>query len=120
VTPASRTKARVSRRDRSRQLDLLTVPPRRSRVQRHYDLARGAQALMLIDRARVGDRVTMHGARRAWIQERCGSTSTVMLGCLSCRQPVATLQQLLFHLETAPDQTHVLARQCNEHGWEAL
>jgi hypothetical protein len=78
---------------------------------------------MLVDRAVVGDRATLPGVskRRCHIVARCASTtSTVMLGCLSCRQPLATLQQLLYHLEAVPNQTHVLARQCGEHGWEAL
>jgi hypothetical protein len=86
----------------------------------------------LIARAEVGDVVTMlsdgnvssrigrRAQARRWIAARCASTSTDMLGCQSCRQPLANLTQLLWHLETAPDQTHTLARLCGEHGWEAL
>lgn len=80
----------------------------------------------LIDRAIAGDVVTLPGARSRggrpgeWIHARCDDERTAMLACLSCRQPIANLVQLLFHLEAVPNQTHVLARQCGEHGWEAL
>jgi hypothetical protein len=79
-----------------------------------------APLLALIAPAIIGDRATLYGADRSWLAPRCGETATAMLGCLSCRQPLASLTQLLLHLECAPDQTHVIARECREHGWETL
>lgn len=92
-------------------------PPRRARrVPRSP-----AAPLELVRVAIAGDYCTMFGSvRQRFILEACGSPATVMLGCLSCRQPLATLQQLHAHLEARPEQAHVIARQCGEHGWEAL
>lgn len=74
----------------------------------------------LIDRAIVGDPVTLLSVSKRWVVARCAADTTVMLGCLSCRQQLANLTQLLWHLEAAPNQTHTLARCCGEHGWETL
>jgi hypothetical protein len=73
----------------------------------------------------VGDVVTLPDpdsstVRVRHVGPRCCLARTVMLACLSCRQPLANAFQLLLHLEASPDQTHVLARQCGEHGWETL
>lgn len=74
----------------------------------------------LIESAVVGDRATIPGARAQFIRSRCEGTASDQLACLSCRQPLANLTQLTWHLEAHPEQTHVIARRCLEHGWETL
>lgn len=101
---------------RSAQLDAFARPRRMMR----YHYAGDVGVAMLVDRAVVGDRATIFGARQSFLAPRCDSPATVNLGCLSCRQPLFDLANLLFHLELHPDQTHVIARQCADHGWEAL
>ncbi len=104
---------------RSVQTDLFVTTRRRSKHTR-ISAPRPPAFFPLVDRAVIGEPVTMPDVVKRWIVARCASTSTVMLGCLSCRQPLANITQLLYHLEDAPGQTHVLARECGEHGWETL
>lgn len=73
----------------------------------------------------VGDLVTLPGMtttrrRMRWVVERCALETSLMLACLSCRQALANECQQKLHLELHPGQTHVLARQCGEHGWETV
>jgi hypothetical protein len=74
----------------------------------------------LIAPALAGDAATFPGLKNRHVSPRCIDRSCVMLGCLSCRQPLANLRQLHWHLEDHPEQTHVVAAECRERGWEAL
>lgn len=69
----------------------------------------------------AGDLVNLPGEHKAYAVESCGGTSgaAIAFACLTCRQLLANETQLGFHLEAFPDQTHVIARQCPGHGWEA-
>lgn len=70
-----------------------------------------------------GDRLPVDaaGARKpAYVAARCPGAPCLLdaeFYCLSCNQRLANFGQLEMHLEAG---THVVARSCPEHGWEAL
>jgi hypothetical protein len=68
----------------------------------------------------VGELVNLPGLERAYTAERCTleDDPRAHYACLSCRQLLGNATQLAFHLEAGA--AHVVARECREHGWEAL
>jgi hypothetical protein len=80
--------------------------------------ATGLTSVASILPAVVGDLVNLPGFDRAYVASQwCASTRPTSYACLTCRQLLANGYQLSVHTETG---THVIARQCRDHGWEAL